>query len=80
MKNLKFIMSLVIFGLFLLFAIQNNNSIDIQFLTISLSQIPLFVVLIVVFITGFILGRITEWISSLFMTRIDKKKNKESKK
>ncbi|MDK2818379.1 MAG: DUF1049 domain-containing protein [Spirochaetota bacterium] len=77
MKHLKNTSSLIIFGIFLIFAIQNNISVDFKFLMFKIPQIPLFVISIVIFIIGFILGRITEWFSYLFNSRSEKnEKNK----
>ncbi len=73
MKHLKNTSSLIIFGIFLIFAIQNNISVDFKFLMFKIPQIPLFVISIVIFIIGFILGRITEWFSYLFNNRSEKK-------
>ena len=73
MKHLKNTSSLIIFGIFLIFAIQNNIFVDFKFLMFKIPQIPLFVISIVIFIIGFILGRITEWFSYLFNNRSEKK-------
>ena len=72
MKQLKNIFGLFIFGLFLIFAIQNNTSVDFKFLIFTIPPIPLFVISIVIFILGFILGRMTEWFSYLFSNRPEK--------
>lgn len=79
MKPLKNIFGLIIFGLFIIFAIQNNTSVDFKFLVFTIPQIPLFVISIVTFVLGFVLGRMTEWFSYLFNNRPEKSEKLEKK-
>lgn len=78
MKLLKMIIGIIIIGLFLTFAIQNNEPMNIKFFNITVSQIPTFIIIITMFIFGFITGQISGWLSSIFTIRKEKKQNKET--
>ncbi len=80
MKHFKAIIGLGIFGLFLVFAIQNNSIVDFKFLMFTINQTPLFVIIIVIFILGFILGRISGWFSYIFDDHKEKRHEKLKQK
>ncbi|MGL4387825.1 MAG: lipopolysaccharide assembly protein LapA domain-containing protein [Brevinema sp.] len=65
--------SLVIFFIFLVFAIQNIIPVDLRFFTFQISSIPLFSVIVTIFILGFFSGYSVAWIKQLFSS------NKKSK-
>lgn len=70
---MRIIIGLICLALFLIFAIQNNNLVDVRFFSFHITQIPLFSVIICVFIGGIIVGRISAWFSQI----ISKKKLKK---
>lgn len=76
MRYIKAIIGLLFFCVFLVFAGQNNNLVEFRFLNLTVSQIPLFIILVAVFIMGFITGRITGWFAFLFESK--PKKHKDS--
>ncbi|MGL4677029.1 MAG: lipopolysaccharide assembly protein LapA domain-containing protein [Brevinema sp.] len=73
MKYIRIGFSLLIFLMCLIFAVQNIIPVDIRFFTINFTQIPLFFVIIIIFILGFILGRITAWFSYILSNKPKKK-------
>lgn len=75
MRYIKIIIGLLFLCLFLVFAGQNNNLVEFHFLTLKISQIPLFVIIITVFVVGFILGRISGWFIYLFESKPKKQKD-----
>ncbi|MGL4562077.1 MAG: lipopolysaccharide assembly protein LapA domain-containing protein [Brevinema sp.] len=66
---MRIFIALVSFFIFLIFAIQNNNLVNVSFFTFHVAQIPLFSVIITVFILGVIVGYTTHWIKSVFSSK-----------
>lgn len=67
MKTIKMVIIILITIIFLFFAFQNNIPVDIRFFRWTVaSNMPLFIVLVAVFLMGFIWGRISAWFASLF--------------
>ena len=76
MKNIiKISTRFILLALFLVLAIQNNSLVDVKFFTFGLIQLPLFAILIVVFILGFMFGRFFGWVKNI--THKSQKKSKE---
>ncbi|MGL5955978.1 MAG: lipopolysaccharide assembly protein LapA domain-containing protein [Brevinema sp.] len=73
MKYIRIGFSLLVFSICLIFAFQNTIPVDVRFFTLNFPQIPLFFVIIVIFMLGFILGKITTWFSFVLSNRPSKK-------
>ncbi len=80
MKLIKSISALSVFALFLIFAFQNNIPVNVQFFGISVANMPLFIVIVVIFLLGFVFGRISGWFSYILgSSKKPKPKKVESK-
>lgn len=78
MKIIKMIVMIAFTLFFLIFAFQNNIPVNVRLFKFNIaSDMPLFIVLIVVFLIGFLWGRISAWFSSVFHEKIKSKKNNQ---
>lgn len=73
MKIVKAVFAIICLLLFIVFAIQNISTVDFNFLKFQIRQMPLFAIIVVVFVLGFIVGRISGWFSYLFQEKREKK-------
>ncbi|MGL5255275.1 MAG: lipopolysaccharide assembly protein LapA domain-containing protein [Brevinema sp.] len=66
MQIVKSIFSAIIVIVFATFTLQNLQSVTINFFSFHFGAVPLFLVIIFVFVAGFITGRFTAWMKSAF--------------
>ncbi len=60
-RTLFWVLAVLIIVLAAIFAIQNSAATEINFLFVEVKG-PLFLVIVIVFILGFLLGRIFHWL------------------
>jgi len=79
MKIIKYVIGIIFLILFLIFAIQNNNIVNFKFFMFHITNVPLFSIIILIFLTGFIFGRISGWLTYIFENKkvFNKKNNKD---
>ena len=69
MNIVRAIFSGIIIILLAAFALQNMQSVTINLFSFHFGAVPLFLVIILVFVVGFICGRLTAWAKSAFRKR-----------
>ncbi len=78
MRIVKLIISLVLLGILLLFIFQNSETVDFKFFTLHVEKMPMYVIMIITFVLGFLVGRLSGWIYAAFEKRVDD--NRKAKK
>ena len=66
MNIVRAIFSGIIIILLASFALQNMQSVTINLFAFHFGAVPLFLVIILIFVAGFISGRLTAWAKSAF--------------
>ncbi|MGL4394237.1 MAG: lipopolysaccharide assembly protein LapA domain-containing protein [Brevinema sp.] len=74
---MKLIIGIVAFFIFLVFAIQNIVPVDLRFFTFQIEQMPLFSVIITIFLLGVFCGYSMAWVRSIFLPKKSQKTPKD---
>lgn len=69
MQIFKTVLGVLLGFLLLIFAFQNTQAVTVSFFTMTFGEVPLFLVIVLVFIVGFISGRLTGWARSLILRK-----------
>lgn len=69
MQILKTALGVILGIILMIFALQNTQAVSIYFFNMRFGSVPLFLVIILVFIAGFISGRLTGWAKTILLRK-----------